>query len=817
MQSLFTPVYSTSVIDALFNEVVLRSSNYYYFVGRANEWSDEQYPPIPVDNEHGYKEVRKAIVFLKKIQPSDISYLVRRIDWEANTVFDMYDDRYGTEIIGVNIDSGGSNYVNGDAYATISGNGSNANISIVVSSGSISKVIVNDSGSGYTSGNVSFFGNTGSGASGNIVLAVSESGKTKLKDCNFYVITDEYNVYKCLDNNLGAESNIKPTLTITAPFTTSDGYKWKFLYRVPDSLRNKFLTTDLMPVATSLTGNFYANGTILSATVLNGGDGYTSANTTIVVEGNGYTEGNPRAISGANVFNAGDSFTSTATLTVDDPFTTTAWASASAVSSGSKLKYLSNIYNVQASGTTGNTGPVHLSGTNINGTALLKFVGNTAILTANVNFNIANIAVATPGNYSTAAQNNTTATISTAGPFQPTVNATAIINYSNANVSSFVITQGAGYTYAVKQNTIVTIATTGDAQPSENATANINFTLGSISNVAIVNPGYGYGHAPNVTVTGGANANIVLTTTKTSASLVPVISSNSIAGVQIVDGGIGYTYATANVVGDGEGAKLLVDFSYTTGSDSLQVLNEQLAVGGSIDAIKIISNGYGYTSANATITGSGTGATANVTISNGRIVSINIVSPGSGYKEATVTISGDGKGAAARAILPPYGGHGFNAVRELFASNVGIYSAFFRIDNKGFETANDYRRIGIVKNIRKYTNDNLFSGTFGSACWSISGVFTGLDFPIDTELTQASTGGVFLVIDVEDNRMIVISKNGIAPVVGTITNNNNTFSITAIDNPDVDVFSGDIVYLLNKDAFTVSGEQAVTVRTVLGF
>lgn len=725
MQSLFTPVYSTSVIDALFNEIVLRSSNYYYFVGKANEWNDEQYPPPPIDNEYNNKEIRKAIVFLKKIQPADISYLVRRIDWEANTVFDMYDDRYGTEVIGINITAGGTNYSNTTANAVITGNGSNANATVVISDGSVARVIINDSGSGYTSGNVIFYGTPGSGATGNIVLAISESGRTNLKDCNFYVITDEYNVYKCLDNNNAAESNVKPTLTISAPFSTSDGYKWKFLYKVPESLRNKFLTTELMPVTTSLTSSFYANGTILSAAVLNSGNGYSTANTSIVVDGNGYREGSPRRITAANVVSGGDGFI-TATLTVQDPFVTTAWATSTAVSSGSKLKYLSNIYNVQSSGTTGSTGPLHLSGTTVNGTALLKFVGNTAILTANV--------------------------------------------ASNA-----------------------------------------------ISNVTIVNPGYGYSFTPNVTVSGGANANIVLSTTKTSATLTPIIANNSIVGVQIIDGGIGYTYATANVIGDGEGAKLLIDLSYSTGTDSLQVLNEQLAVDGSIDAIKIISNGYGYTYANATISGSGTGATANVTVSNGRVVAINIVSPGSGYKDATVTITGNGKGASARAILPPYGGHGHDAIRELFASNVGIYSSFFRIDNKGFETANDYRRIGIIKNTRKYTNDNLFSGTFGSACWSLSGVFTGLNFPIDTILEQASTGGSFLVIDVEDNRMIVISRNGIAPVVGTITNNINSFSITSIDNPDVNVFSGDIVYLLNKDAFTVSGEQAVTVRTVLGF
>lgn len=728
MQSLITPVYGTSVIDAIFNEIVLRTSNYFYFIGKADEWSDEDYPPIPIDNEYNYRKVRKAIVFLKKIQPTDVCYLARRINWTSNTVYDMYDDRLGTEVIGINILTGGSNYSNVTANAVITGDGSNANVSVIISGGQVSRVIVTEPGEGYTTANVAFYGAPGSGATGEVVLAKSSSNKTNLKECDYYVITDEFYVYKCLDNNRGTASNVKPSLTVTSPFTTADGYKWKFMYKIPEAVKNKFLSDDYVPVLTSLTGNFYSNGTILSAVVQSGGDGYTAANTSIVVNGNGYQEGNPRRITSANLVSGGNGFV-TATITVQDPFVATAWSSGASVSSGTKLKYLSNIYSVQATGTTGNVGPVHLTGAAVNGTALLKFIGNTAIITSNIAGNV-------------------------------------------------------------------------------------------IANIAIVNPGFGYSFTPNVTITGnsvGNAATITLTTVATSANLVPIISNNAIVGVQIVDGGIGYTYATANVVGDGEGAKILTDLYTITGTDTLQVLSEQLAVDGSIDAIRIISNGYGYTYANASILGSGTGAAANVSISNGRIVAINIISPGSGYRDAEVVISGDGKGGSARAVISPLGGHGYNSIRELYASNVGIYSSFSKIDNKGFETVNDYRRLGIIKNIRKFTNDNLFNGSFGSACWQLSGIFNKLNFPIDTVLTQA-TGGSFLVIDVQDDRMIVISTNGVKPVVGTITSTANySFSITSIDNPDVDVFSGDVLYLLNKDAFTIGNDQAVTLRTVLGF
>ena len=54
---------------------------------------------------------------------------------------------------------------------------------------------------------------------------------------SFYVITDENNVYVCLEdgkNSAGqtVTSTVKPTGTLTSAFETADGYVWKFLYSV---------------------------------------------------------------------------------------------------------------------------------------------------------------------------------------------------------------------------------------------------------------------------------------------------------------------------------------------------------------------------------------------------------------------------------------------------------------------------------------------------------------------------------------------------------------------------------------------------------
>lgn len=66
----------------------------------------------------------------------------------------------------------------------------------------------------------------------------------------FYVMTNEYNVYKCLFNNEGAASTVKPSGFSTLPFTTSDGYTWKYMYTISLGDASKFLTKVHMPVKT---------------------------------------------------------------------------------------------------------------------------------------------------------------------------------------------------------------------------------------------------------------------------------------------------------------------------------------------------------------------------------------------------------------------------------------------------------------------------------------------------------------------------------------------------------------------------------------
>ena len=76
----------------------------------------------------------------------------------------------------------------------------------------------------------------------------SNSGASTLFDSTFYVLTTARNVYKCLDNNGGATSTDEPTGVSTSVTTTSDGYKWKYMYTLSAAQQSNFLSTDFMAV-----------------------------------------------------------------------------------------------------------------------------------------------------------------------------------------------------------------------------------------------------------------------------------------------------------------------------------------------------------------------------------------------------------------------------------------------------------------------------------------------------------------------------------------------------------------------------------------
>jgi len=95
------------------------------------------------------------------------------------------------------------------------------------------------------------YGHYVTGSTSSVITA--DSGATSLYDATFYVLNSNNNVYKCLDNNGGANSTVEPTGTSTSILTTGDGYKWKYMYSLSAAQQTNFLSTDFMAVATNST------------------------------------------------------------------------------------------------------------------------------------------------------------------------------------------------------------------------------------------------------------------------------------------------------------------------------------------------------------------------------------------------------------------------------------------------------------------------------------------------------------------------------------------------------------------------------------
>ena len=92
----------------------------------------------------------------------------------------------------------------------------------------------------------------------------------------FYVVTDKYEVYKCIDNNGGVDSYVKPTLTSTSgTFKTGDGYVWKYMYSIDSYSNSKFTTSNYIPVSTNaaVQGNT-TQGSIDVIRITDGGNSY---------------------------------------------------------------------------------------------------------------------------------------------------------------------------------------------------------------------------------------------------------------------------------------------------------------------------------------------------------------------------------------------------------------------------------------------------------------------------------------------------------------------------------------------------------------
>ena len=301
------------------------------------------------------------------------------------------------------------------------------------------------------------------------------------------------------------------------------------------------------------------------------------------------------------------------------------------------------------------------------------------------------------------------------------------------------------------------------------------------------------------------------------------------------------------------------DFIHCSTDDTVSAA----AVDGALDTALVVAGGSGYnTSSGSTISaipirGDGSSGVASVTISSGAVSAVSITTAGTGYTYAYITnadiiaatnAGGSGSGANINVIIPPKGGHGSDALKELGAFYVMLNKSLVGAEGTSdIGVANDFRRIGLVRNPYNFgtttvasadTRRQLYAAVFSS----VSGTFVA-----DEEINQASTGAVGKVVEYDATNKLLYWYQTRFPDVGTDSNGNatafsganaitgqtssasatpltssstdvNGVSITSgYSNPELAADSGDILYVEERSPITRASDQTENIKLIIEF
>ncbi len=354
-----------------------------------------------------------------------------------------------------------------------------------------------------------------------------------------------------------------------------------------------------------------------------------------------------------------------------------------------------------------------------------------------------------------------------------------------------------------------------------------NITLADIS---IIEHGTAYDQESYIVITGdgiGAEAEFELD------------SNGSVISITLTNQGSGYTYANLDIVhgasDPGYGAEFKIFISNYGNLNTNQAAVEAAAVDGSLSSIIIENGGSGYntpSNVRATIEGDGTNAEIQLTIVDGVITDalIPFANYGSGYTNAICTITDSsmisGGGAIIRVILSPIGGHGYDIPRELFASNLCLFTALDDDENHGIPVDNSYNQTGLIKDMNKFELDSWYTEEFGSTCYLISA--SSINSSVINNTYIYSSSGKYRVISLSGTSILLQPYgHNVSPSVSTyysdVNLNNILFILDSITaTPTINKYSGDILLAENRMTFPINsnpdiGNQGVKFKTFISF
>ncbi len=262
-----------------------------------------------------------------------------------------------------------------------------------------------------------------------------------------------------------------------------------------------------------------------------------------------------------------------------------------------------------------------------------------------------------------------------------------------------------------------------------------------------------------------------------------------------------------------------------------QIDLQDSSVSGEILGVYIDSGGTGYTNTpTLTFVGNGSGASFSAEINAGRIVAVRVdsdtinggFSHGSGYDFANINLSGGD--AKLRPIFGPREGTSADP-RNTLKSNSVMFEAQFEENESGtiLTNSNNFYQVVLLKNLKKYGVDSDFTGNSGNALkiLELTAISDQTGF-LGTVSNQTDTvKAKFVAFDSATGNLLYYYQNdstgfGTFQSGTTILSNGETASIVSLVNPDVNAYSGDILYINNlSNAIDRATGQIEDIRIVI--
>ena len=277
-----------------------------------------------------------------------------------------------------------------------------------------------------------------------------------------------------------------------------------------------------------------------------------------------------------------------------------------------------------------------------------------------------------------------------------------------------------------------------------------------------------------------------------------------------------------------------------------------------------------------TSAGTSSGAIARITVSSGSIVSFGLTAgtdttihaAGSGYTFGYVNLTaafifsdsslsssstlGSGSGGAITVISSPDDGHGKNVVTELGAHYVMSAITLTQAEGDDFTTGNDFRSVGLVVDPTNVGTSTVATTTTARQSYVVKVDTNSGTFQADEVITQASTGAVGKVVEYDSTLSLLyyqqesykgfgtnatsgnyVAFSGTNQITGatsaatgttgasseTVTlANSNTLTLTSgYATPDLQEYSGDIIYLENRKPIQRASDQTEDIKIIIEF